>query len=80
MSRNLVPRRAIAAMVAAALILPIAICVTLGLAALLGAMGDASGKAVLDRVALAGGIVWGVDLICLLLAQAVQSLGDSGPE
>jgi hypothetical protein len=80
MGRNVVPRRAVLALVVAALVLPIGITLILGLAALLGAMGDAAGKAVLARVALAGGIVWGIDLVCLLLVQAVASLGEPEQE
>jgi hypothetical protein len=39
-------------------------------------MGDAIGGAVLRRIALAGGILWSIDLIGLLLAGGFNSLGD----
>ena len=58
----------------AGILVPITLCVVLGVAALLAQMGDAAGGAVLYRIALAGGILWVVDLICLLLLLAIGSL------
>ena len=76
------PRRVLLIMLVVAVVLPIAITLVAGVAALLGAMGDAAGQAVLGRVALAGGIVWGIHLVCLLLVQAIHLLagGDSATE
>ena len=69
------------ALIAAGLVLPITIAVLVGLAALLAAMGDAVGASVLGYVALAGGIGWITVLVCLLLAQGLNGLGDSdGPD
>jgi hypothetical protein len=76
MPQPLVPQRATLALLAGTILLPIAICVVLGVAALLSAMGDATGGGVLQRVALACGIVWVVDLICLVLLLAVQAVKD----
>lgn len=56
------------------ILLPITLCVILGVAALLTQMGDTVGGAVLCRIALGGGILWAVDLIWLLLLLAVGSL------
>jgi hypothetical protein len=53
---------------------PITLCVVLGVAALLTQMGDNTGGGVLYRIALAGGILWVVDLICLLLVLAIGSI------
>jgi len=76
MSQKLVPRRAILLLIAAALVLPVVICVILAVGSVLLAMGDASGVVVLQRIALAGGILWAIDLICLLVALALNALAD----
>lgn len=59
-----------------AFLLPIALSVISAVAALLAGMGDISGWGVLCRIALAGGILWATDLICLLLLLAVRSLSE----
>ncbi len=64
-------------LVVAGLILPIAICLILGLASLLGALGDAAGSVALRYVALAGGVVWIVGIVSLVLVQAISSLSGS---
>ncbi len=74
MSSPLITPRFLPALVAGAILLPISICVVLGVAWLLEAMGDPSGGAVLRRIALAGGVAWIIDLIVLLLALAVSNL------
>jgi hypothetical protein len=66
--------RLLLTMVFAGILVPITLCVVLGVAALLSQMGDAVGGGVLYRIALAGGIFWVVDLICLLLLLAIGSL------
>jgi len=71
-----IARRFLAALLAAAVALPIAVCVLVALGRLLAAMGDVGGAAVLDWIALAIGAVWVLDLVCLVLAQAVNSLAD----
>jgi hypothetical protein len=81
MHQPLIPNRVILALIATALVLPITICVVFGVAALLQAMGDASGGGVLNRTALGFGILWAVDLICLVLLLAIGSLrGPDGPD
>jgi hypothetical protein len=65
-------------LVTAALVLPVALVVLLAAARLLGAMEDAAAARVLDRVALALGVLWAIGLVCLLLALAIGALG-SGP-
>jgi type VI protein secretion system component VasK len=74
----MIPDRFVLALSVASLLLPISLCVVLGVAALLGAMGDSAGGAVLQRIALAGGIFWIIDLICLLLVLAIGAL--RGPD
>ena len=76
MPRPTIPYRAVLALLAATVLLPITICVVLGVAALLAAMGDSLGGAVLQQVALAGGILWAVDLICLILVLAINAAKD----
>lgn len=66
-------------LVAAAVVLPIAVCVIVALGRLLQAMGDASAAAVvLDWIAAGLGILWVLDLVLLVLAQAINCLSDSG--
>ena len=78
MHRPLIPDRIVLSLIVVAVLLPITLCVVLGVAALLAQMGDAAGGAVLHRIALAGGILWAIDLICLVLALAIGSL--RGPD
>ncbi len=76
MQHPLIPRRLVLALIGAAVFLPITLCVIFGVAFLLAGMGDTAGAGVLHRIALAGGILWAVDLIGLLLVLAVGSIGD----
>jgi hypothetical protein len=59
---------------AAGAILPIAICLVFGVGALLSQMGDVSGGFVLNRICLALSIFWVLDLIVLVLFQALDSI------
>jgi hypothetical protein len=72
-------RNALTLLLAAALVLPIAELMMLGLGRLLAAMGDLAGAMVLDRISLAGGLLWVLDLVCLLLVLAAQSLPPRDP-
>ena len=72
--KTLKPRQFLSPLVLAALMLPILICVLLGIGRLLAAMNDQAGAAVLDRLALAGGIVWVVALVLLLITLAIDAL------
>jgi hypothetical protein len=74
----MISRRALAVLVTVACVLPLAIVVLVGAARLLAAMQDAAAANVLDRVALAIAILWAVDLLCLLLALAINALGPPG--
>jgi hypothetical protein len=66
--------RLILALIVAAILLPITLCVVLGVASLLDAMGDSLGGLILRRIALAGGILWVIDGICLVLVLALGAL------
>jgi hypothetical protein len=74
----LVPHRIVLALIVTAILLPIAICIVFGVAALLQAMGDSAGGAVLHRIALGGGILWAINLISLVLVLAIGTL--RGPD
>lgn len=67
-------QRALLLLLVAALLLPAVTLVLAGLGGLLRAMGDLAGGAVLERLALAGGVLWVLSLLFLLLAQAVLHL------
>jgi hypothetical protein len=69
-----IPNRVILIFVAAAVLLPITICVVLGVGSLLTAMGDSAGGGVLSRIALGFGVLWVVDLIGLVLVLAIGTL------
>jgi hypothetical protein len=61
-------------LVTPACVLPVAIVVIVSVGWLLAAMDDDAGARILNRAALALGILWVVDLVCLLLAQAIHTL------
>ena len=76
----MVSRSVLTVLVAAGFVIPVAIAVVMGVGRLLGAMQDAAGAAVLDRVALAIGILWVLDVVCLVLALGINTLGPpTGP-
>jgi len=64
-------------LIALAVVLLISGLVTLGLGELLGALGDELGSKVMKYIALGCGLLCVVDLICLVLAQAVNSLAEN---
>lgn len=74
MNANLLLHQWTARLTVAALVLPIVVCVLVGVAGLLTGMGDHQGGNCLYQAALFGGIFWGIDLICLLLLLAMRSL------
>lgn len=78
MHKPLIPHRIVVTLIAVTLLLPITICVVFGVSALLDAMGDIAGGVVLHRIALGFGILWVVDLICLLVVLAIGTL--RGPD
>ena len=75
---TLIPRRIVALAVAGLLLLPIAVVLVLATAQLLGAMQDAAGAAVLQRIALALGLIWLLGLIGLVLTLAINALDSGG--
>lgn len=73
-------RRLLVLLLAGAVFLPIAILVVLAVGRILLALEDPAGAAVLDRVALALGIVWACAMLAIPLVLCVQSLVASGRE
>lgn len=53
--------------------LPIVICVLIGVGRLLSGMGDTAGAAVLDYLGLGMGILWLIDLIALVILLAIEA-------
>ncbi len=76
MNRKLIPPRGVMLLLGAAAALPVAVCVVLAVSALLGAMNDTTGSKVLIYVAWSCGVAWVIDLVCLLVAMALNSLAD----
>lgn len=76
MGRRVIPRLAVSILLIVAIVLPMAICVFVGVAALLAAMEDAAAATVLGRLALAGGLAWVIDLVGLVVVLAIKALGD----
>jgi hypothetical protein len=77
MNKKPVPRRWLLVMTGLALVLWIGVAVIEALAMVLRAMGDAAGGRVVGWIALAVAVPLVVDLICLILALAVNALADS---
>ena len=75
MSNKPIPSRIMAILVAAAGVLTVAIAVLLIAGHIFGKMGDAGGQTALDGIAIGVGILWAIDLVCLLLALGINSLG-----
>jgi hypothetical protein len=80
MKSPIIPQPVLLVLIAIALLLPMAITVIMGVGQLLSAMGDVAGGVVLGRIGLALGILWGLDLVILVVGLAVQSLGDNSHE
>ena len=68
-------RRAILWLLVAALGLPIAMCVLYALARLLEAMKDEAGANALGGVNMALFALWFIDLVALVIVQAINSMG-----
>ncbi|MBN1912627.1 MAG: hypothetical protein JW818_23095 [Pirellulales bacterium] len=77
MNRKPVSRRFLTPMVAIALVLTIGLAVVLVAARVVAKLGDATGASVLDSVALAMGLFWLIDVVCLVLALGVNALESS---
>ena len=71
----MVPRSLLLRILLAFFLISIALGVVSTAALLLGAMQDEAGRAVMARVGLGVGVVWLVNLIVLVVALAVHTLG-----
>jgi hypothetical protein len=77
MREKLVPQRVLLFLIAVAVVLLISGLVTLGLGELLAALEDELGSRVVKYVALGCAALCVVDLICLVLAQGLNSLAQN---
>jgi len=75
-----IPRFLLVWALVAAILLPIVVVVLYGVGTLLGALGDTAGAWGVGRVALACGILWGVDLISLVIMLAIGVVTSGAPE
>ena len=76
MNKKPVSRPVITILVSIEIVLTISLGVILAISCIIGKMGDVGGQVVLESVALALGIGWIVDLVCLVLALGVNSVCD----
>jgi len=73
-------RKALLILVILACALPAIMAVVLAVGRLLAAMEDMAGAAVLDRIGLAIGVIWAVNLVGLVVLMAVHILNASTPD
>jgi hypothetical protein len=73
MTSKILPQRMFLVLAAIALVLVVSLAVVLAFGAILGAMEDQIGSLVLRWVAAGLGIVFVVDLLCLILALAIHA-------
>lgn len=73
----MIPKRAIFWLIVGALGLPIAISVLAALALLLHAMHDGAGGACVGRIGIGLFVLWILNLVGLVVIQAISSLADS---
>jgi len=73
-------RKIVLVLLIAAVVLPIIVAILSGAARLFASLGDEPAAAFLGRTALAGGLAWIVELICLLLVLAWNNLADEPPK
>jgi hypothetical protein len=76
MSQKPVSRSLLLWLTGGLVVLSIAITVLWAVSTLLSGMGDPNGATAVKYVALAAGILWVIDLVGLVLLQAVGSLAD----
>ncbi len=74
MTGRLISQQTLVILVVATVVLVIALAAVLALGAILGAMGDESGSAVLRWIGAGLGIVFAVDVLCLILALAIHAV------
>ena len=72
----MIPRLLLMGLLVLDVLLPVAIVIVLGTGRLLGAMGDALGQAVMVRLGEAGGVLWSIGLVVLLIAVAIDGLAE----
>lgn len=73
--KPLLPHSILTTLLVGALGLPVALVVVYGASRLLAALGDVTGGEVLQRIAQAGGILWVINLVLLVIVQALSASG-----
>ena len=63
-------------MMSIALALTVALAVLMATGHVLGKMGDTTGRAVLDAIALAAGVLWIINGICLVFSLGVNAIAE----
>ena len=77
MGRKPISKRVMTVLVGTAAVLTISLAVALVTGHVLGKMGDSLGQNVLGAVALGVGIIWAVDVVCLVLALGVNASAET---
>lgn len=77
MNPLLLRRSILLTLVTGLVILPISLTVLWGVSCLLRAMGETRGGAVFGYIGLAGGILWAIDLVCLVAFQGLSTLAEN---
>ncbi|MFZ5832786.1 MAG: hypothetical protein ACOY3P_22090 [Planctomycetota bacterium] len=77
MANRPISRPVLRSLLGIAIVAPMAVVIVVGLAALLGAMADRAGQLAMQRVGIGLGVLWVIDLVCLLVAQSINALTDS---
>ncbi len=72
-------RLVLLALIGGAVVLALVAFLLLALAVLLAAMDDLVGSAVLRYIALGCGVLWVVDLVCLVLVQGIHAISHDDP-
>jgi hypothetical protein len=80
MTRKPISRRLVSVLLGIAAVLVVSLATLLVTGRILDKMGDAAGSAILDAVALGLGILWAIDVVCLILSLGLNaSAEDDGP-
>lgn len=74
MAGRFISQHTLIILVVVTLVLVIALAAVLALGAILSAMGDEPGSTVLRWIAAGLGVVFAVDLLCLILALAIHAV------
>ena len=80
MSQKPFSRRSLGVLVGVAAVLLVTLAALLATAQILEKMGDSAGQSVFSAVALAVGVLWAIDVVCLVLALGVNAWAENDDE